>query len=314
MALRVCGPVTTDRQGRELIEHGTALFPVACYHDRLSETAVPWHWHDEMEILVVESGRTRVSVNGTDCLVAQGEGFFINAGALHGAWPEGEDVCCVRSIVFHPRLVGGSVDSILWQKYLEPLLYDDGFPFCLLSRSVPWQREALQAAEKAWLSCAAEKPGFEFSVRSSLSELLYLLHANRPRTGQSRPSPKALREQERMKRMLTYIHEHSSLELTVLKIAESALVSESECLRCFKNIIGMAPIRYVKQYRLQKAAELLVNSQEPIAAVAASCGFQEMSYFAKAFREAYAMTPSAWRNVHRRSSSPESPSSSKISR
>ncbi len=37
MALSVCVPVSTDAKGRELIEHGTALFPVACYHDDLHE-------------------------------------------------------------------------------------------------------------------------------------------------------------------------------------------------------------------------------------------------------------------------------------
>ena len=74
MAVSVCGPISIDQQGRELTEHGTALFPVACYHDRLSESAVPWHWHNELEVLVVETGKVRVSVNGTDRLVRQGEG------------------------------------------------------------------------------------------------------------------------------------------------------------------------------------------------------------------------------------------------
>lgn len=311
MSISLC-EAQTNEQGKELALHGTAAFPIACYEDDLDTMSVPWHWHEELELVIVTQGT--LYVNGSEFSVNEGDGIFINSSVLHQMQKKEDAPCLLRSLVFHGRLVGGGMDSIFWQKYLEPLLADTCFSFFPLSRNIDWQEKALQAIEKAWLSCAAEKPGFEFSVRSSLSELLYLLHANRPRTGQSRPSPKALREQERLKRMLTYIHEHSSLELTVLKIAESALVSESECLRCFKNIIGMAPIRYVKQYRLQKAAELLVNSQEPIAAVAASCGFQEMSYFAKAFREAYAMTPSAWRNAHRRSSSPESPSSSKISR
>lgn len=107
MALSVCGSVATDRQGRELVEHGTPLFPVACYHDNISEADVPWHWHDELEALVVETGIVRVSANGTNYLIKPGEGFFVNTGVLHGGWPEGEGPCCLRSVVFHPRLVGG---------------------------------------------------------------------------------------------------------------------------------------------------------------------------------------------------------------
>lgn len=102
MALSVCGPVSTDRQGRELVEHGTPLFPAACYHDNVSEAFVPWHWHDELEVLVIADGTARVSVNGTDHTVKQGEGFFVNAGALHGVWPKGAEACLLRSVVFHP--------------------------------------------------------------------------------------------------------------------------------------------------------------------------------------------------------------------
>ena len=40
MALSECISVV-DEQGRELLAHGTALFPVACYYDDLEELAVP---------------------------------------------------------------------------------------------------------------------------------------------------------------------------------------------------------------------------------------------------------------------------------
>ena len=118
MALSVCGAVSIDQQGRELVEHGTPLFPVACYHDNISEAEVPWHWHDELEILIVEAGTVRVSVNGTDHMIKQGEGFFINSGALHGVWKAETGPCFLRSVVFHPRLVGVIVYSIMWHKYL----------------------------------------------------------------------------------------------------------------------------------------------------------------------------------------------------
>ena len=165
MALSVCGPVSTDRQGRELVEHGTPLFPAACYHDNVSEAFVPWHWHDELEVLVIADGTARVSVNGTDHTVKQGEGFFVNAGVLHGVWPEGTEACLLRSVVFHPRLVGGSVDSILWQKYLEPLLSDPCRPCVHFTNVRRWEAAASEAIQAAWQSCVSEAEGFEFEVR-----------------------------------------------------------------------------------------------------------------------------------------------------
>lgn len=294
MALSLCGPVTTDQQGRELVEHGTPLFPVACYHDNLSEADVPWHWHDELEILVVETGTARVAVSGTDHIVKQGEGFFVNSGVLHGVWSEGTEPCRLQSVVFHPRLVGGSVDSILWQKYLEPLISDPCRPYVHFINVQEWEDTASRAIQEAWQACVSEEEGFEFDVRERLSKLIFLLVKNCPTAGK-KPSEKALRAGERIKIMLQYIQEHYNEELSLAKIAGSAAVSENECLRCFRSMIGSTPIQYVKQVRIQKAAELLVSTDRKISGIGAECGFQEMSYFAKTFRELKGCTPGEFR-------------------
>ena len=294
MALSVCNPIATDAKGRELIQHGTALFPVACYHDDLHEFGVAWHWHEELEVFVVERGRARVSVNGSDFFVQEGQGIFINTGVLHGVWQEGEGACRLHSIVFHPRFVGGSVDSILWQKYLEPLLSDPSCPCVPFTAALEWEKAASNIIDAAWEICVSEEEGFEFRARDLLSQLILLLFQNRPVT-QKKPSEKALRDGERTKAMLQYIQAHYSEELTLTQIAGSANISESECLRCFRSVIGCSPMQYVKQLRIQRAAELLKSTDWKICDIGTQCGFQEMSYFAKTFREVKGCTPKGYR-------------------
>ncbi len=76
MALSKCD-VIINQQGRELLEHGTSLFPIACYDDNLAEMAVPWHWHDELEAIIIETGNVIVSVDGNDYTVqARGWLFY----------------------------------------------------------------------------------------------------------------------------------------------------------------------------------------------------------------------------------------------
>lgn len=297
MSLGICGPVSTDQQGRELIEHGTPLFPVACYHDNIGKAEVPWHWHDELEVLVVETGIARVAVNGTDHTVKKGEGFFINTGALHGAWQVGAEACFLRSVVFHPRLVGGSVDSMIWQKYLEPLLSDPCRSCVHFANVQDWEKTASKAIQKAWQVCVSEAEGFELAVREQLSRLIFLLAKNCPAT-EKKPSEKTLRDGARIKLMLQYIQEHYNGELTLAQIAGSANISENECLRCFRRMLSCTPIQYVKQMRIQKAAELLVSTNRKISDIGVECGFQEMSYFAKIFRTLTGNTPGAFRKKH----------------
>lgn len=294
MALSTCVPTSTDRSGRELIEHGTALFPVACYHDDLCEFGVSWHWHDELEVFVVEAGTARVSVNGASFIVDSGDGFWINGGVLHGVWQQGDAPCRLRSIVFHPRFVGGSVDSILWQKYLEPLLGDSSCPCILFSCARDLDKDAVQTIERAWQCCVAEEDGFEFETRALLSHIIFRVSQELP-SAEKTPSKKALRDGERTKDMLRYIQEHVGEAVSLAQIAQSAHISPSECLRCFQSVIGCTPIQYLKQVRIQKAAELLKATDMKISDIGMLCGFQEMSYFAKTFKALKGCTPRDFR-------------------
>ena len=59
MAISVCNSVVNE-QGKELLEHGSSLFPVAFYGDELSDLEIPWHWHDEIEIFWSNTGTTEI--------------------------------------------------------------------------------------------------------------------------------------------------------------------------------------------------------------------------------------------------------------
>ncbi|MGM9640617.1 MAG: helix-turn-helix transcriptional regulator [Faecousia sp.] len=128
-------------------------------------------------------------------------------------------------------------------------------------------------------------------------ELVVLPQSNLPATSRH-PSEKAMRDGERIKRMLQFIHEYFGDELNTTNIAKSACISESECLRCFRGTIGTTPIQYVRQYRLQQVCQLLTSTQEKIADIAARCGFQDISYFTRIFRETRGMVPPEYRKLH----------------
>lgn len=294
MALTPCGS-RTDQRGMELVRHGTALFPVACYRDDLERDPVPWHWHVELEAALVAEGSALISVGQERFSAKAGEGFFIGSGVLHGARLQGSSGCVIHSAVFHPRLVGGSMDSIFWQRYVQPLLAEGARQLVRLDGSQPWHGGALEAIEGAWESCAGEVPGYELQVRGALSQLAFLLTRHCP-AAERPPAERALREEERVKQMLRFIHENLDRPLRTAEIAASAGVSESECLRCFRSVIGTPPVQYLKQLRVQRAAQLLRSTGESAAEIGARCGFQDASYFTKIFRELKGCTPSAYRS------------------
>lgn len=297
MALSLC-TTQVDVTGRELIEHGKTPFPIACYHDDLAEGAVPWHWHEELEAAVVTEGEAVIAVDSQRYRVKSGEGFFINSGVLHGCWNADTSACRFHSMCFHARLVGGSVDSVYWMNYLRPLMENASLKGLILKGDMEWHREILEAVEMAWQYCVQERPGYEFEVRSALSRVIYQI-VSHVSGAVSRPSFKALRDGARIKQMLQYIQDHYAEEITLGDIAGSASISESESLRCFRSTISTTPVKYLKAFRLQRAAELLKNTDEKVVDIGVQCGFQDMSYFAKSFRAVYGCTPSQFQATSR---------------
>lgn len=293
MDIPICS-LTTTASGRELATHGTKGFPSGFYLSDLYLHPLPWHWHDEIELLIITKGTVRFKTLSNEFVLKEGDGLFFNSGVLHAAWDNDEKEMLIHSIVFHPRLVGGYEGSVFWDKYLNPLLTDPSLKCMHFSKNVSWQKEILLLIEDAWQAGFYKKKEYEFDVRTNLSHIVALL-LSKSNPSKLPLSEKQLRDNQRMKLMLQYIEEHLSDSIEITDIAKTAMISVSECLRCFKHSIGTTPIQYVKQLRIQKAAELLSSSELSITEVATECGFQEMSYFSKSFRQTHGCTPSEYK-------------------
>ena len=269
-----CGIPATE-QGRELVQHGSTLFPIACYEERLTCYSVPWHWHEDFEYIYAHEGTVVVGVDKKRICLTEGQGIFINSG------------------VFHPRLTGGR-DTVFWQKLIRPLLAAGAPGYFLLQDSEPWQAQMLARLREVWQLVSEEPDDYENRVRYLLSAALHTLTAHCP-AGECRTSQQEQVAAERMRRMLHFVEEHYPEELTVERIADSVALSESACLRSFRQLLGTTPIQYVKQYRIEKAAELLLSTSMKTGEVGVECGFADTSYFTKTFREMKNCTPKEYR-------------------
>ena len=174
MALNISSNIVASEKGRELVQHGSALFPIACYAEDLSSYSVAWHWHEEFEYVLCTKGPLHVDVKKTRLTLQTGQGVFINSGVLHAVEQAPEGTALLHSGVFHPRLVGG-MDTIFWQKLIRPMTQSDAPPFFLLDGLVPWQKQVLDCLHESWKAVSDEPFDYENRVRYYLSLALRLL-------------------------------------------------------------------------------------------------------------------------------------------
>ena len=105
----------------------------------------------------------------------------------------------------------------------------------------------------------------------------------------------------RMQKILRYIAEHYAEDLTLKDLADSANISKSECSRCFRLSLNTTPCKYLTEYRLAQAAELLKRTDESVGNIAARVGFCQISHFGKCFKEKTGCSPRAYRETERKS-------------
>jgi AraC-like DNA-binding protein len=71
------------------------------------------------------------------------------------------------------------------------------------------------------------------------------------------------------------------------ELAREACLSEFHLLRVFKQAFGTTPARYLERRRMERARDLLLGTDWPIADVAVGCGYSNLSAFGRAFRRAW---------------------------
>jgi AraC-like DNA-binding protein len=94
---------------------------------------------------------------------------------------------------------------------------------------------------------------------------------------------------------LSLIYNAPDRRWTVADLAQGALVSRSLLDARFREVLGLSPIRYLTEWRMHRAAELLATSDLSVVAVARRVGYDSEEAFSRAFKRDRGLSPSHWR-------------------
>lgn len=299
MRLKECGirpALNLTPQRRELLPHGTLDFPCGRYAECYTPDpghGLPWHWHDDLEIIYISSGEMTAEIPGHQYRLTAGDCIAFNSGILHSG--STTTLCEIRSMVFSPVLVTGGKDTVFAKKYLSPLIGCSAFRAWVFDRDT--EAAAIHSFIAAYRALAQAAPGYEFAVRDHLSAVCLALCRRFTDNFQKVDVPHRNQDEYRVQQMLTYIQKNFAHSITVGDIAGAAGIGERECLRCFQKTIHVPPIQYLLKYRIMQGAEaLLARPTDSIAEIAVACGFDSPSNFSQHFRRFYNCTPREYRS------------------
>lgn len=252
---------------------------------------LPWHWHEGFEAILCVEGALSLTVAHTTVTLEGGSAAFINAWRPHCA--SGSPKAHIRSVVYDEALVAGGVGTAIAQRYTTPLKTAAGIDLMLFEPGDEAGKAFCNHLAQAVEQLELEPAGYEIVARDHISQLTLLAWecaGKQAALGGKNPI-----KAERAKLMRDFIAEHYAEKLTMEQVAAAADVCEREGLRCFTEIVGMSPSRYLLLFRLARGAELLSSTGLGVAEVAHAVGIKSPSNFTQLFRRDYHCTPREYR-------------------
>ncbi|MFH7029488.1 MAG: helix-turn-helix domain-containing protein [Heteroscytonema crispum UTEX LB 1556] len=101
--------------------------------------------------------------------------------------------------------------------------------------------------------------------------------------------------ERQLMQVLEYIDAHLDRDIKLADLAQLLGMSQFHFSHLFKQSIGIAPYQYLLQQRIERAKQLLKQSDRSIMEIALDCGFNSHSHLSKQFRQFTGMTPKAYR-------------------
>ena len=133
-----------------------------------------------------------------------------------------------------------------------------------------------------------------FSLGKAYEALALILHYV---YGQKRKAPLHLSAQDRkaLETVRAILHQRLSSPPRIAELAAAVGLNQQKLMTGFQFLNGMTIYSYLKELRMKRAAEMLQQTELPVAEIALSVGYHGDGHFQKAFKDIYGVPPRALR-------------------
>lgn len=255
-----------------------------------SNHTVPYHWHDDIELILPVSGAAIFNINGELIHVYENDGIFINSKQLHYIFSDNGSDCRFMYVVIHPELL--CISEEIKNTFIAPVTTNNSIPYIHLNSDITWQNHILEYTRKICSSVSLK--GAQLKIQSLFYSIWFELynHIDFSNTEKQTDSYHL----SALKQMIGFIQTHYADKITLTDISSSVNMGKSSCISLFKKYINTTPMMYVITYRLRKSCELLVQTDMSITEIAYDTGFSNSSYFVETFHKHYNCTPKEYRS------------------
>lgn len=267
-------------------KRGTDSFPIEFHHltQQHPRYVMELHWHIDLEFIRVTEGSLFLTLNGQTFHLKKGMVAFIPSGLLHSAIPQNHciyDCVLLGQNMNYPEGCWKRIKQIQKHELEVQSIYDTSeTQICQYIGNLFDAHTTVNEAEH-----------LELMVRGAFYSFLSLALTRYSESEVPANTPQSIRRINQIKQALGYIENHYSQALTLTELSTSIGMTPKYFCKFFKEMTLCSPIEYLNQYRVERACDLLRNTNQPMMDIAEKTGFHDMSYFIKMFKKYKHITP-----------------------
>ena len=283
---------TLALEQKENAKHGETTFPVQRYITNLTEPGqvVTTHWHEEAEFTLITRGACLYHIDLVDYEVQEGDLLFTPPLLLHSISAHLKEKATSETYVFHMNFLGGNSADICSIRYFKPIMDREITMPYLMKKDHPAYASLLEIFQQTHALYEEKPAGYELALKALLLQLFFVLL----QYSEKNTSPDLGKTSDKLKQVLDYIELHYTESMAVSELARLCHFSDYYFMRFFKKHMNMTCVEYIVSLRLEKSVELFKEGNTSILDVSLSVGFRNLSYFHRAFKKKYHMTPLAF--------------------
>ncbi len=239
---------------------------------------------DDM-FLYVTRGRLFVRVDGRDAVLNAGGCAHFRRGDLHSAATDPKRQP-MHIISLHYR-------ATVFQSLTVPelLQFPDVFNF-------KGDHEIESMFHEACREHALRPAGYERALEALVARLLFaVIHRHGDWLREPPPESK-LADLSRLLPALESIAADLARPVSVPDLARRCGFSESQFRRVFQRTMGLLPVQHLRQVRMERACQLLRQTDQTVDAIAAEVGYAETAFFSHSFKRLIGVSPGQYRATH----------------
>ncbi len=250
------------------------------------------HWHDDLQFITIDSGSIAVVTPEQSFNLTAGDVLFLNSRTPHLI--KSKATGTYSYILVPAKMLGFFPGSRMAAERVIPYTAAGCDAAICLDGSEEWHGQVLELVHESRdaIDAAHAGTGSAYAAALKATELWFEFteHASFSRLGGGDD-----RTSERLREFIAFVQEHYAEDISVEDIAAAGSVSKVECGRVFRKAFATTPHRFLTDYRIDRACDLLRAGEMSVTEVGISCGFGSASHFATAFKKALGTSPREFR-------------------